>query len=50
MSTLLDMLLNRRSVRSYTGEEIPEEKMKLVLQAGLLSELMTVLLPWPTCT
>ena len=25
MSTLLDMLLNRRSVRSYTGEEIPEE-------------------------
>ena len=38
MSTLLDMLLNRRSVRSYTGEEIPEEKMKLVLQAGLLSE------------
>ena len=26
MSTLLDMLLNRRSVRSYTGEEIPEEK------------------------
>ena len=46
MSTLLDMLLNRRSVRSYTGEEIPEEKMKLVLQAGLLSESGHKIRPW----
>lgn len=35
---LLNMFLNRRSVRMYTGEPIPEDKLKAVLQVALLSE------------
>ncbi|MGL5436772.1 MAG: nitroreductase family protein [Lachnospiraceae bacterium] len=46
MSELLNMLLNRRSVRVYTGEAIPEDKLKLVLQAGLLSESGHKIRPW----
>lgn len=38
MSDMLNMLLNRRSVRTYTGEAIPEDKLVLVLEAGLLAE------------
>ncbi|MGN0034829.1 MAG: nitroreductase family protein [Coriobacteriales bacterium] len=37
MSDLMNTILNRRSVRKYTGEEVPEEKLKAVLQAGLLA-------------
>lgn len=37
MPDLMNAILNRRSVRKYTGEEIPEEKLKAVLQAGLLA-------------
>lgn len=37
MSELLNTILNRRSVRKYTGEEIPEEKLQAVLEAGLLA-------------
>lgn len=37
MNELLQMLLNRRSVRQYTGEAIPEEALNAVLQAGLLA-------------
>ncbi|MGN0094022.1 MAG: nitroreductase family protein, partial [Methanobrevibacter sp.] len=28
---------NRRSVREYTGEDIPEEKLERIIQAGLLA-------------
>lgn len=34
---LLQLLKNRRSVRTYTGAEIPREKLNLILQAGLLA-------------
>ena len=34
MNELLSLMLNRRSVRKYTGEPIPEDKIKLILQAG----------------
>ncbi len=35
--TLIETILKRRSVRSYTDEEIPEEKLEKILQAGLLA-------------
>ena len=34
---LLEQMCRRRSVRSYCGEEISEEKLKMILQAGLLA-------------
>ena len=34
---LLDVMLKRRSVRKYTDEEIPNEKMNKIIQAGLLA-------------
>ena len=34
---LYDVLLKRRSVRNYTDEEIPEEKLKKIIEAGLLA-------------
>ena len=34
---LMDMLLHRRSIRKYTDESIPEEKLEKIVQAGLLS-------------
>lgn len=34
---LLDVMLKRRSVRRYTDEEIPEEKLNKILQAGMLA-------------
>ena len=30
-------MLHRRSVRKYTAEPIPEEKLEKILQAGLLA-------------
>lgn len=34
---LLDAILTRRSIRKYTTENIPEETITKILQAGLLS-------------
>ena len=34
---LMDIMLHRRSVRKYTEEDIPEEKLNMILQAGLLA-------------
>lgn len=33
----MDMLKHRRSIRTYTGETIPEDKLNQVLEAGLLA-------------
>lgn len=33
----LDVLKKRRSIRQYIGEEISEEQLQMVLNAGLLS-------------
>ena len=46
MNTLLQLLLNRRSVRKYTGESIPEDKLKFILQAGLASATSKNRKPW----
>lgn len=43
---MLDVLLNRRSVRQYTGEKIPAEKLEKILQAGLLSPSGRNRKPW----
>ena len=34
---LLEVMRSRRSVRTYTGEAVPEEKVDQILKAGLLS-------------
>jgi len=46
MNELLQLMLNRRSVRKYTGETIPEDKIKLILQAGLASATSKNRKPW----
>lgn len=43
---LIEMMKNRRSVRTYTDEAIPEEKLTLILQAGLLSASGRAIRPW----
>lgn len=43
---LMQTLQNRRSVRSYTGEPVPEETIRQILQAGLLSPSGRGLRPW----
>ena len=43
---LLEIMRKRRSVRHYTGEPVPEEKLNLVLQAGLLSPSGKGARPW----
>lgn len=43
---LIEMMRSRRSVRRYTGEAVPEEKLERVLQAGLLSESGKAKRPW----
>lgn len=35
--SLIETILKRRSVRTYTEEDIPEEKMEKILEAGLLA-------------
>ena len=34
---LLEVMRNRRSVRVYTGETVPEDQVEQILKAGLLS-------------
>ena len=34
---LIQLMKNRRSIRSYTGGKIPREQLELILQAGLLA-------------
>ena len=46
MNDLLQLMLARRSIRKYTGESIPEEKLKLILQAGLSSATSKNRKPW----
>ena len=46
MNQLLELMLNRRSVRKYTGEPISEDKLKLILQAGLSSATSKNRKPW----
>jgi nitroreductase len=34
---LMSILLKRRSIRNYTDQDIPEESLKRILEAGLLA-------------
>ena len=43
---LLKIMQARRSVRNYTGEAIPEEKLDRILKAGLLSPSGRNIRPW----
>ena len=43
---LTEIMRRRRSVRTYTEERIPEEKLRTVLQAGLLSASSRGIRPW----
>lgn len=43
---LLEIMRKRRSIRKYTAEEIPEESLTKILQAGLLSASGKAKRPW----
>lgn len=43
---LLKVMQQRRSIRKYTGERIPEDMLEKILQAGLLSPSARNLRPW----
>lgn len=43
---LLEIMRHRRSVRNYTGEAVPEEALKKILQAALLSASGRAYRPW----
>ncbi len=43
---LMDILLSRRSIRRYTDQDIPEETLRQILQAGLLAPTSRNLKPW----
>ncbi|MBO5177039.1 MAG: nitroreductase family protein [Lachnospiraceae bacterium] len=46
MNDLLQLMLKRRSIRKFTGESIPVDKIKLILQAGLASATSKNRKPW----
>lgn len=46
MNDIVNAFRCRRSVRQYTGEPIPEEQLKAVLQVGLLTESGNNLREW----
>ena len=43
---MINKLMQRRSIRKYTKEGIPEEKLTTILQAALLSPTSKNLHPW----
>lgn len=43
---LMQILQARRSIRAYTGEPVPEEALRQILQAGLLSPSGRGIRPW----
>ena len=43
---LLEIMMNRRSIRNYTEEKIPREKLTKILKAGLLAPSGRKRRPW----
>ena len=43
---LLKIMQKRRSVRSYSGEAVPMEKLNLILQAGMMAPSGRAIRPW----
>lgn len=46
MNSLMKTVEDRRSIRRYTGEPVPEEALRAVLRAGLLSPTGRNRRPW----
>ena len=46
MADMLTILQARSSIRTYTGEKVPREKLEKVIQAGLLSPSGRGIYPW----
>ena len=44
--TLLKAMQNRRSIRRYTDEPVPKDKMEMILAAGLLAASSRAIRPW----
>ena len=45
-NTFIEILKERRSIRKYTNESIPKEKLEMILQAGLISPSGRNRKPW----
>lgn len=43
---MMETFLNRRSVRNYTGEAVPMEKLNTIIMAGLSSASSRAIRPW----
>ncbi len=43
---MLNVFLNRRSIRSYSGEPIPMDKLNMIIMAGLSSASGRAIRPW----
>lgn len=43
---LLDIMYQRKSLRKYSGEEVPKEKLDMILKAGLLAPSGRRAKPW----
>ena len=43
---MLDIFLKRRSVRQYTGESVPMDKLNQIIMAGLTSASGRAIRPW----
>lgn len=43
---LIEIMARRRSIRKYTNEEIPEEKLERILQAAMLAPTSMGKRPW----
>ena len=43
---LIEIMRHRRSIRKYTDEAVPEEKLQQILQAGLLAPTSRGKRPW----
>ena len=43
---MMETFLSRRSVRSYTGEAVPMEKLNTIIMAGLSSASSRAIRPW----
>lgn len=46
MEDMLNVFLKRRSVRSYSGEPVPMEKLNQIIMAGLSSASGRAIRPW----
>lgn len=43
---LLEIMRRRHSIRQYTGEAVPEDKIETILKAGMLSASGRAIRPW----